>query len=163
VPTERDDAIFRFFDDQRGQERTAGDAAALVAERLQRLAEELEVAGELGEDADRGARADREATIHDAALSLGRACVDALNGLVVSGAVDMVVLRPAAVPAEAPAIDASWQRTSNPFMALVEISMTQQRQIETLRDQPDRLYRLLLNGSLALAADVAAWTMWTQL
>ncbi len=88
--------------------------------------------------------------------------MDALNGLAVSGAVDMVALRPAAVPAEAPSIDAGWQQTPNPFMALVEISMTQQRQIETLCDQPNRLYRLLLSEPLALAADVAGWTMWTQ-
>lgn len=102
MTTERNEAIARFFEDQGGLQRTPGDAAALATERLDVLAQELETAGELGEDADQGARGDREGSIHATAIALGRSCVDALNGLVVSGAINMPGLTQARLEAEAP-------------------------------------------------------------
>ena len=162
MSAERNQVVLSFFEGQRGLERTAEDAVALVAERLHALSDELELAGKLGDDANPGARADRESAIREAALALGRACVDALNGLVVSGVVNMTVLRPTAVEADAPPLADAWTRAHNPFMALVEITTSQLQQIEPLHNQPNRLYRLLLHESLALAADIAAWSAWTQ-
>lgn len=162
MTAERREVVARFFEDQRAAARTPGDAVAEVSERLRLLHEELEIAGELGLDADAGARADREGLIHEASIALGHTCVDAMNGLIASEAVSMPILRQAAVETEAPPLDDAWQRAHNPFMALVEIAASQQERLAGLSDQPNQLYRHL-HDSLALAADVATWTAWTRL
>lgn len=162
MTAEREEALKQFFDHQRGLERSPGDAVALATEPLLILAEELEIAGELGDAADMGARGDREGSIHEAAIALGRACIDALYGLFLSGAVETPRLREAALQDHAPPLDDAWQSAHNPFIELAHIAMAQRKQLEQLRDQPNQLYRRLYD-SVALAADIAAWTAWTQL
>lgn len=162
MTAEREDAISKFFEEQRSLERTAGDAAALAIEKLQYLEEELRIASAFADDSGLGARADREALIYEAAVSLGRACVDGLSGLTASGAVNEPILRTAAVQVFAPPLDDEWQTADNPFVALTEIADSQKKKIEGLREKPNQLYRFLFDA-VALAADVATWTTWTQL
>jgi hypothetical protein len=158
---ERDLALDEFFNAPSGRARSTGDAVALATDALKRLEEDLEIAGELDQDADTGARGDAEDRIHQAAIALGWACIDGLRGLVISGAVDLVSPRRAATDADAPPLDDAWQGGHNPFMALAQVASAQRESLGKLGDQPNQVYQHL-HDAVALAADVAAWTSWTQ-
>ena len=161
MTAERGAALEQFFEHPRGLARSPKDAVALAVEGCLSLEEHLEVAGELGEDADQGARAEAEDRIYEAAVALGKVCIDGLQGLVVSGAVNTVAPRLAAMPEEAPPLDDAWRKVHNPSMALVAISSDQRDRLAGLTEQPNQLFRHL-HDLIALAADVATWTAWTQ-
>jgi hypothetical protein len=132
----------------------------LVSESLEQLEESLEDAGDLDEDVDLGTRAEVDAALFEAASGLGKSCVDALAGLVISGAIDCVAPRLAAVSEDSPPLEDAWQRSASPYRSLAAVALAQRERLAGLAGQP-QLYRHL-HESISLAADVAAWTTWTQ-
>ncbi len=160
---ERDQALEAFLRGTTGRERSAGDVVVMISEALEHLEELLETAGQLDEDAELAARTDAGAAVFDAAIALGRTCVDSLNGLVISGQVRGVVApRLAAVAAYAAPLDDGWQHSANPYQSLATVAIAQRGRIAGLAGEPNQLYRRL-HEAIALAADVAAWNTWTQL
>jgi hypothetical protein len=162
MTAEREAAFDQFFEQSFGRERSPGDAFALAHDGLTRLEEELTAAGALGEAAKQGARADLEGQIHHAAISLGKGCLDGIYGLALTDAIDVVIPRRLAIENDAAPLDVSWQKADSPFGALAKICAEQDTRLRALREQPNQLYRRL-HESVALAADVAAWTAWTQI
>jgi hypothetical protein len=162
MTVERAAAFDQFFEEPFARERSAGDASALASDGLGILEEALKVAGDLGEEADPGARADLEGQIYLAAISLGKACLDGIYGLALSDAIDVVSPRRIAVEEDASPLDDGWQEADNPFIGLAQICSEQNGRLQSLREQPNQLYRRL-HESMALAADIAAWTAWTQI
>ncbi|MGN6587170.1 MAG: hypothetical protein ACTHKT_06810 [Solirubrobacterales bacterium] len=159
---EREAAFDQFFKQPFGRQRSPRDAFALAHDGLTRLEEELKAAGALGQAAEQGARADLEAQIHHAAISLGKGCLDGIYGLALTDPIDVVNPRRIAIENDAAPLDVSWQEADSPFAALAKICAEQDARLQALREQPNQLYRRL-HESVALAADVAAWTAWTQI
>jgi hypothetical protein len=133
----------------------------MVGERLERLADSLQRAGLTEAGADFAERRDASAQVLEAATSLGKDCVDALAGLVLSGAVEQIAPRQATISADAPPLLADWQVSEEPHRSLAAIAEAQRQRLLGLSEQPNQIYRRL-HESVALAADVAAWTSWSQ-
>jgi hypothetical protein len=161
VSEERDAALDRFFEGA-ASERSSGDAVAQVAEALEALTAALATGSALGDEYGTPTRKEADRAVRVAAFVLGKAAVDALRGLVLSGvAAETVMLRRAAMDHDAPPLDASWRQQADRYSTLATMAATQKERLTRLAQEPNQLYRGL-HDSVALAADAAAWTAWVD-
>jgi hypothetical protein len=159
---ERDDALELFFLESSGRGRSAGDAVAIAVPLCVQLAAVLAEGAELGAEFATPKREDIDRRARNTAIALGEAAVDAMRGLIIAGAVDLSMPLPrGGDPVFAP-LYASWQAEPSPYRSAVAVIERHIEALDALGDDPDGVYDRLPE-LVSLAADIAAWTVWTEL
>lgn len=151
-------ALDRIFGQQTGRTRTAEAAAISAAEALDRLVAALDIGDRLGDDYGE-ARAQIDTTLYESALALGYASLDGMQGMVHASAVDHATPMPRRHDRAFDALDDAWQQSGSPYREARSMAEALRSQLVDLTKQPNQLFRRLAE-SVALAADLAAWTSW---
>jgi hypothetical protein len=155
---EREAALEAIFETPTGRMRTSAAAAALAAEALDALVPSLEAGDHLGDDYG-PARRQVDRAIREGAMRLGCACLDGMRGMIAEGVIGESFVMPRAADGAFASLDDKWQKDGTPYRDAARIATSQKSTLEKLSAQPSQLTRRLCE-SVALAADLAAWTAW---
>jgi hypothetical protein len=154
----RDRALDHIFGQQTGRTRNAEAATISAVEALDRLVAALDAGDQLGDDYGE-ARAQIDMKLYESALALGHASLDGMQGMIHSNAVDQAIPMPRRHDQAFNPLDDAWQQSGSPYREARSLAEGLRSQLVRLTKQPNQLFRRLAE-SVALAADLAAWTSW---